>query len=349
MIVSSFPNSAPETRSAGSARQALLFSWLPLLLAALVLTACERGTDEMDLPAAPQPTVTKNETLTASLSLLDSGAAGITGSGDAAVIASPTDIAVEAKGNDPQLILPPLQAPGNSVALRIAIEAPADTTLELYFQTKSAPQFSAEKVIGAPLKQGQNNLLIRLEDPQFNGQLRLDPGQSPGRYVVTALEVFAAKPLQIARVTRSQEELAAAFERLPGVLFSASTPAELHSIQPGKEVVIRMEAGLTAVASGTDPSLLLPELPGAGVPALAHITITSPAQTTLQMFYLKKGQSEYVESQTASCELKAGRNAVLLELPEAGWTGRLRIDPGMVPGEYTIENVVIKAASQPAP
>ncbi len=344
MILSSFPDPNPDTRRARSAQQTLILCWFLVLLASLVLTACERGPDETDLPAAAQPKVTKNETLTSSLSLLESGATAIVAGGEATLRMLPVGVAVEAKGNDPQLILPPLQTPGSSVTLRVAVEAPVDTTLELYFQTKSAPQFSTEKVIGAAIKEGQNNVLIRLDDPQFNGQLRLDPGQSPGRYVISALEIFAAKPLQIARLARSQEELAAAFEKFPGVLFSASTPAELQSIQAGKEVVVRTEAGFTAVASGTDPGLLLPEFPGAGVPLLVHITINSPAQTTLQMFYLKKGQSEYVESQTASYELKAGRNSLFLELPEAGWTGRLRIDPGMVPGDYTIESIVIKAA-----
>jgi hypothetical protein len=264
--------------------------------------------------------------------------------GDATLTAQGDRIVVDATGVDPQVVLPPLNVTGR-VAIRISVEAPADTPLELYYQTQEAQEFAASRVVNAPLRKGSNNLVITLNEPMFNGALRLDPGQVPGTYTLTAVDVFATSPISVVRAPRSQEELAVVFERAGQPLFNGTTLEELQRLEPLPGVTFRTDGAFTAVASNADPGLLLPEVDAGGAPVIVRLRMSSPAATTVQLFYLKPGQVDYTEAQLVSHELEAGENTVYLDLREVGWTGRLRLDPGMVAGDYGIQSLEIRSAS----
>jgi len=86
---------------------------------------------------------------------------------------------------------------------------------------------------------------------------------------------------------------------------------------------------------------LIPEMPQ-NQPCLVKIEITSPGNTTMQLFYLTGTQKVYTEPGSVVQKLKAGRNVVYFELNSPNLTGQWRLDPGDMPGTYIIHNFEVR-------
>jgi len=118
-----------------------------------------------------------------------------------------------------------------------------------------------------------------------------------------------------------------------------------QGIQPLNQVsVLASDGELTFRSAGIDPYLLLPPFPFSEhtIP-VCRIEITSPADTDLQLFYLTKNTPTYMGNLSVSRILKKGHNVLYLPLSEPGLTGRLRLDPGSVAGDYKIHEIEIRA------
>ena len=239
---------------------------------------------------------------------------------------------------DPQLMLPALQVSG-AIALMLDLEAPAATRLELFYQTKQAAQFSGERIVAALLQPGRNQILLEVNDPDFNGLLRLDPGQVAGSYKIRSAVVFAGTAISATLPQRPPEDLAAAFAATTNVVYAAQTPDDLARFTPVQQVEISPDAkGAKLKSTGEDPALLLPAFK-IGQPIVMKVVISSPAATVLQLFYKHSGQPEYVPAQMQSANLVPGENTIYLEVNDPEATGALRLDPGTEAGEYLLHSV----------
>jgi len=143
---------------------------------------------------------------------------------------------------------------------------------------------------------------------------------------------------------RPQVELAQMFTAAGAALSSLKTPEELAQIKPWRNVTLNPQpTGLKVTATNGDPAVLLPAFRGQS--AILELIIHSPADTTLQLFYKLPGQKSY-GPQSLTQKIKSGRNVVYAELPNlTASVGPLRLDPGMVPGEYLIESFQAKIFS----
>ena len=117
--------------------------------------------------------------------------------------------------------------------------------------------------------------------------------------------------------------------------------APLNSVQ-----VMSGRDGINLISAGDDPSVLLPEfwLPR-NHRAVVSIDITSPCEDMLQVFYIPDAEFQYTEFYSIKVTLTAGRNKVILSgFPNSGGIkGRVRLDPGIHQGVYTLHSLTVSA------
>jgi hypothetical protein len=105
---------------------------------------------------------------------------------------TPTDagLKVIATSNDPTLMLSQLAA-GTKTILQVVIEAPVETSIQLFYATKTNNKYVEAQSQLLPLKAGKNTVYFQL-DSDVQGPLRLDPGAAQGVYIIESLAVRAA-------------------------------------------------------------------------------------------------------------------------------------------------------------
>src|SRR5262249_48607415 len=113
--------------------------------------------------------------------------------GDAETRLAEGRLTVIAKGPDPMLLLPTLQAMAPPTALHLVAEmsAPAATEARLYWTTPQHPDYAEANSMGVPLGPGRQPLLLPTPAAAITGRLRFDPGSEPGEYLLHSLEVRA--------------------------------------------------------------------------------------------------------------------------------------------------------------
>ena len=74
------------------------------------------------------------------------------------------------------------------------------------------------------------------------------------------------------------------------------------------------------------------------------IDIESQSNSILQVFYRLIDQRDYIEEQSVSVPIYRGYNTLLVELP-VDVTGRIRIDPGEVGGEYRLYRIELRSGT----
>jgi len=127
---------------------------------------------------------------------------GIESDGRVSVLvpAAGSDIAVVLRAMDaaPSVLLPPFAlGSGTLPVVRIDLTSPADTRLELFYESEGASGYDysyggmqrAQRNLWWPLRQGRNVLLMPLPDSAAHERLRLDLGKAPGDYLLHTLEV----------------------------------------------------------------------------------------------------------------------------------------------------------------
>ena|GEM_PF-918545 len=101
---------------------------------------------------------------------------------------------------------------------------------------------------------------------------------------------------------------------------------------------------LALLATGDDPGVKLPELSYTlGTRLAMRIDITSPDDTTLQVYYMTSPDRQYSESKSIERFLYKGRNLLFITIPQEDLFGQLRLDPGKLPGDYIIHSIEIRA------
>jgi hypothetical protein len=134
------------------------------------------------------------------------------------------------------------------------------------------------------------------------------------------------------------------FDRQPAV--EATYPRRLFGFgdtlggsldfQPVKHVELVVgESTLQVTSAGNDPHFLLPAFDFAGQGNVqVTLRFTSPARTSQQLFYRTDDDPVFDEKKSVRVATEQGANRITIPLAAPGLAGRLRIDPGSLPGEY---------------
>ncbi len=76
---------------------------------------------------------------------------------------------------------------------------------------------------------------------------------------------------------------------------------------------------------------------------IMKIILTAPQATSWQVFYGTVQQRQYNETHSVSGQLQAGENTFYVVLDDKDLQGQIRVDPGMVEGEYELKSLEIRA------
>ena len=193
---------------------------------------------------------------------------------------------------------------------------------------------SPEQGMAFQLKEGRNELLIELP-PQATGE--------PVRLVFEGSGDSVVESLQIREVSshgerRSLEERFEASETVVWTLGSGSVSGLLAT---GMDILPHPAGRFLSFGDG--PSLLLPEVrwpPNGSI--IGWIDFSVPENTTAQLFYMSGPLNDYAQEASIVQSVKRGRNIFIVNLM-ANLTGRLRFDPGKVPGDYEIHAIRLYA------
>lgn len=141
---------------------------------------------------------------------------------------------------------------------------------------------------------------------------------------------------------KSEAQLETLFKSAGAASLSIGDQEGFARIKPIGNVTLTPQPEMLKIeASDRDPAVRLPGF--AGGHAIVELKMESPADTTVQLFYLLPGQKSYSQTHSQELHVKAGKNVVYFELSDPSWIGALRLDPGMVPGEYLLESIKAKA------
>jgi hypothetical protein len=97
--------------------------------------------------------------------------------------------------------------------------------------------------------------------------------------------------------------------------------------------------GFEFTSTGNDPAFIFADYPPFANSKAIQIEITTPAATNFQIFFASPAATDFVEKNSVVKLLPEGRSRSILYFPEAIISGKLRIDPGDVPGKYIIHQL----------
>ena len=66
----------------------------------------------------------------------------------------------------------------------IVMEASTETAAQLFYQTRTQHGFTGNASLTKNVSKGLNTVCFIVDDPGFNGQMRIDPGNVPGEYLI---------------------------------------------------------------------------------------------------------------------------------------------------------------------
>jgi hypothetical protein len=135
------------------------------------------------------------------------------------------------------------------------------------------------------------------------------------------------------------------FEKSGEVLWrlSAATPAVAKFTPLEQATIFERQGGIVLRAIGTDPSLLLPDLPlGNCSFVVLRMELTSPAATRALVAWETEKTQGFTPLHSIESPLVSGRNTIFMAIPAQGLKGRLRLQPGRAPGEYVLHSFEVR-------
>lgn len=143
----------------------------------------------------------------------------------------------------------------------------------------------------------------------------------------------------------SQPDLREAFDASTEVLLNFD-PTRFAQFSPLNQAQLMIQgANLKITATGSDPQVLLPRIVlEKEQRAILRIDLDAPADTGLQLFYLPAGVANYGDHHLNRF-VRRGRNSLYFLLTDSELAGGpLRLDPGMVAGDYILTHFEVRAA-----
>ncbi len=92
-------------------------------------------------------------------------------------------------GNDPYFVIPFNVRPIFRSAIRLKITVPLETFVNIYFKNGIFQHFSENRSLRFKVRPGTHELIIELPGNRFPGDIRIDPGDVPGKYIIHRLEM----------------------------------------------------------------------------------------------------------------------------------------------------------------
>jgi hypothetical protein len=93
---------------------------------------------------------------------------------------------VKATGGDPALFLPPFAA-GKQFILKVVIESPMETGMQLFYALRDAPNYNEINSQMYPLIKGKNVVYFQVGQPDLIDPVRLDPSYNAGDYKIESI------------------------------------------------------------------------------------------------------------------------------------------------------------------
>ncbi len=113
---------------------------------------------------------------------------------DAVLTTGDDRLHIEAKGDDPGIILPgasgATQYP-KGLMIELEIESPTETTAQLFYLTNWQTKYTNLHSQIVPLAPGQNIIYFKVDHPRLVPPLRFDPGTAAGVYIVSCMGIKA--------------------------------------------------------------------------------------------------------------------------------------------------------------
>jgi hypothetical protein len=107
-------------------------------------------------------------------------------------------VAIQTRNVSAGVELPKFEMPDDALPIvRLVIDSPGDAELQIHFITARCPRAARglrAQFASRPLKQGRNEIFLRLLGYDIQDPLQLVPGGPPGRYELRSFEVRAAPP-----------------------------------------------------------------------------------------------------------------------------------------------------------
>jgi hypothetical protein len=118
-----------------------------------------------------------------------SGFEGVREGGNAKITQAADGLQIHAS-DDPQLLLPRLEVTGNDKwVVHVQISSPSDTGIQIFYDTTKNAAFDEAHSVRKPIRKGDNDVTMEINDSDFGGNLRLDPGDMAGEYLIKLIEV----------------------------------------------------------------------------------------------------------------------------------------------------------------
>ena len=151
---------------------------------------------------------------------------------------------------------------------------------------------------------------------------------SRAQFVINYADVKVDLPMR-------HSQLLQEFECLKNVALSIKE-SDADLLVPANQISISQGTDhIHLISMGNDPYLYLPPLNAPIPKAIMMINIDAPGPSILQVFYITSDHVEYAEECSIRVPIYCGYNRLIVELP-SNITGRLRLDPGEIPGEYRL-------------
>jgi hypothetical protein len=100
-------------------------------------------------------------------------------------------LVLSTKSNDPALLLPAIEGiqkkKNDRIALKVSLNSESNTIARIYYSYKNN-EFDQKHSVRAAVRHGLNTLFFMLPDDFREGNLRLDPGEAKGVYVLDSVE-----------------------------------------------------------------------------------------------------------------------------------------------------------------
>ena len=102
-------------------------------------------------------------------------------------------LVVESIGHDPFFELIAIDGNSSNTAcwVWLSMQVPVSGCVQLYYTTTEYPIFSPEKMLSIDVLEGEPSLSFVIDDPDFTGRIRLDPGSDACIYLIRQLSLYS--------------------------------------------------------------------------------------------------------------------------------------------------------------
>jgi len=117
----------------------------------------------------------------------------------------------------------------------------------------------------------------------------------------------------------------------------------IHNISDESQITGKRikRKGFEFTSTGNDPAFIFSDYPTFKNTKAIQIEITTPAATNFQFFFTRTTATNFVEKNSVIKFLPEGRSRSILYFSETDISGKVRIDPGDLPGKYIIHRLEI--------